>query len=373
MKIEILQENLIKGLSAVSKVVSGKPPLAILGNLLLETVDGQLKLTGTNLEISLEFLVGAKVEQEGRFTVPARTLTEIIGSLPPGKITLEQKEGQLLVTMGKFTAKINGIPAAEWPQTETTKDEAAICRVKIDFSKFKELVFPTIIAVGTDDARPALTGILFKGGKNLTLVATDGFRLSQVVSDLKTEDFSVIIPAKAVAEITRLEGKNLEMIIFPTRAVFNLEEVVLTTQLITGNFPPYEKIIPQSWENSGEIDAPELLKAVKLAGIFARDSANVIKFKISASPASGQNSKFKIFAQAQQTGENENEIEIKTEKPQDEEFTIAFNYHYLLDLLTTVGDRPLRFAYTNSLTAGLFTIPKNNSFLHLIMPVRIQS
>ncbi|MEK7127119.1 MAG: DNA polymerase III subunit beta, partial [Patescibacteria group bacterium] len=320
MKVEILQENLIKGLTLISHVVSSKIQMPILGNVLLETIDGQLKLTGTNLEISLTTSIGAKILTEGSFTVPARTFLEIIGSLPAGKITLEQIEGQLIVSSGKFKAKINGIPASEWPavtKIETKNNK----NIKIDFSKFKELVSKTIIAVGTDDARPALTGILVKGnGKELTMVATDGFRLSQTRLLVECPEFSVIIPAKAMAEVSRMEGKAMEIQLAGNDAVFTLEDAVLSARLIAGNFPAYEKIIPQSSENFLTIDAVDLLKSVKLAGVFARDSANIVKLKIN-------NLQCTIASQAQQTGENQSEVAIKLDKSQDEELIIAFNYH----------------------------------------------
>lgn len=367
MKVEILQENLILGLTLISRVVSSKIQMPILGNVLLETIDGQLKLSGTNLEISLNTTIGAKIITEGSFTVPARTFLEIVGSLPAGKITLEQSEGQLTVISGKFKAKINGIPASEWPKTTEGKSLPAGRQVKIDFLKFKELVNKTIIAVGTDEARPALTGMLVKSnGKELYMVATDGFRLSQTRIDLKSEEFTVIIPAKAMAEVARMEGKNLEITLTGNDAVFTLEDVTLTARLIAGNFPAYEKIIPQSCENFLTIDAVDLLKSVKLAGVFARDSANIVKFGV-------RSSELVVKSQAQQTGENQSEVEIKLDKPQEEELTIAFNYHYLLDLLTIAGDHELKFSFTNSLTAGLFELPGDKDFLHLIMPVRVQT
>jgi DNA polymerase-3 subunit beta len=365
MKIEILQENLIKGLTTVSRIIAGKIQLPILGNVLLETIDGQLKLTGTNLEISLETMIGAKILVDGSFTVPARTLTEIVGSLPAGKVVLERKEGQLVVTSGNFTAKINGIPASDWPTLEL-KDNDKEIKFALDFLKFKEIVGKIIIAVGIDESRPALTGVLVKGGNNLTLVTTDGFRLSQIITGIKTDEFAAVIPAKAIAEIARMEGKNLKISVSPNSVTFYLEETILVARLIAGNFPPYEKIIPRSLDNSITIDAPELLKAVKLAGIFARDSANIVKFVV-------HGSSLIVKSQAQQTGENENEIEIKNEKPQDEEFVIAFNFHYLMDLLNAVGDSELKFAYSTPLAAGLFEVVGNKDFLHLIMPVRVQN
>ena len=367
MLIEVLQENLNIGLSLVSRVISGKIQMPILGNVLLTTENGQLKLTGTNLEITLTNLIGAKIITDGSFTVPARTFSEIIAALPPGKVSLEQKEGQLVVKSGKFVAKINGIPASDWPMTTKVEGQDKKIEFKLEFKKFKDLIAKTVIAVGTDEARAALTGVLVKGnGKELTFVATDGFRLSLNSHDQKTEEFSLIIPSKALLEISRMEGKTFNVEVLGNDAVFTLEDVTLTARLIAGNFPAYEKIIPKNLENDLIFDAQELLKAVKFAGVFARDSANIIKLAI-------LNNQLSIRAQAQQTGENENAIEVKTTKPQTEEFVIAFNYHYLLDLLNAVSDCDLKFSYSSPLSAGLFQIPGDPTFLHLIMPVRVQS
>jgi len=365
--IEVLQENLSSGLTLVSRVISGKIQMPILGNVLLQTENGQLKLTGTNLDITLTTFIGAKIIKEGGFTVPVRTLTEIITALPLGKVQLEQKDGQLIVKTGKFVAKINGIPASDWPTETRLESKEKPTELKLDFKKFKEILGRTVIAVGTDEARPALTGVLVKSdGKTLTVVATDGFRLSLSTIEQKSDEFSVIIPAKALLEISRIEAKTISLKIIGTSAIFSLDDVTLSARLIAGNFPSYEKIIPNSPESNLSIEAIDLLKAVKLAGVFARESANIIKFGIF-------NSNMVVKAQASQVGENENEIEIKTDKPRSEEFVIAFNYHYLLDLLNAVGDADLKFFYSTPLSAGLFKITGDTTFLHLIMPVRVQT
>ncbi|MEK7565931.1 MAG: DNA polymerase III subunit beta, partial [Patescibacteria group bacterium] len=327
-------------------------------------------------ETTTTIFIGAKILKDGSFTLPARTFTELINTLPAGKITLELSEGQLLVSTDKFNSKINGIPAVEWPISETEVLDAKKDKVEISASDFVSAVNQTAFAAATDDGRPALTGVLFLPEEDkLTLVSTDGFRLSQKTLVTKITGKSVLVPAKALIEAARIIGeetkKEAGSLIFlsfiKNQIIFFIGDIILSSRLIEGTFPAYEKIIPSTTSSlSVSLSSAELLRAIRSAGIFARDNANIIKFQIS-------DNKFQISSVAAQIGENVSELDAKIDGGTKEKFTIAFNYRYLLDFLSIIGDDEVVIEFSTPLSPGLFKIPALKNFLHLIMPVRVQN
>ncbi len=159
---------------------------------------------------------------------------------------------------------------------------------------------------------------------------------------------------------------SLSVLSDSNQVIFDLGEVKIYSRLIAGNFPDYEKIIPPNSIIKVTIISEELLKSIKLSAVFARDAANIVKLKI-------KNQKLKISANAAQVGENESEMDVRTEKGGEEEFAIAFNYRYILDLLSSVDNPEITAEFTGPLASGVFRLPKDENFLHLIMPVRVQS
>lgn len=377
MKLEILQENFSRGLSIVCRTLSTKPQMPILSHVLLTAKSGQLSLTVSNLETTTVVTVGAKVETAGDFTVPAKTLLEIVNSLSAEKVSLEVIEGVLSLACGRFKAKINGVPATEFPQIlgagVTGQDGSSW---EIDRSAFLAAVSRVSFVAATDESRAVLTGILFRPrASGIILAATDGFRLSVVTIDKIAagkvgEDF--IVSAKALGEAAKIlndsKAETLKVKLLPetNEIFFDFGEIKIYSRLIAGNYPDFEKIIPPNSIIKIVVSAEELLKLTRLAAIFARDSANIVKLKI-------KNSKLKISANAPQVGENEGEMDIQTEKDDNEEFVIAFNYRYLLDLLACISAGELTVEFTSSLAAGVFRLPKDPNFLHIIMPVRVQN
>lgn len=371
MELEILQENLNRGLSIVSRVLASRPQMAILSNILLKTEAGRLQITASNLETTITTTIGAKIVSAGEFTVPGRTLLELVAGLSAEKLTLLQKDGVLAISGGKFKGKIAGMPATEFPKLTEDKKDGVVWT--IDKKAFQNGVSRVLFAAASDESRAVLTGVLFRANADsLVLAATDGFRLS--VGKIRTKgkelENGFIIPAKALAEASRLlEGDGeFKLVYLPdsNQIVFDLEESKIYSRLIAGNFPDYEKIIPSNSTTKIVSTTEELAKAVKLASIFARDSANIVKLKV-------RGAKLKISANAPEVGENETEIDIAVEKGADEEeFIIAFNYRYLLDLFASVGNTELTVEFNGPLAAGIFRLPSDPHFLHIIMPVRVQ-
>lgn len=374
MKLEVLQENLNAALGSLSRVLVTKPQVPILSNILLQATSGKLTLTASNLETTLIIAISAKVETPGDFTVPGRTFTEIISSLSSEKVLLEETESSLKVKASGFSARINGTAATDFPSFSP----GAILKEELSWElpakDLLEALALTNFAAASDEGRAALTGVLFKPkASGLTLVATDGFRLSlakvgSVTVKGKDTPQEVIVPARSLSELAHAVSSDATVKMYFSQAsnqvFFDLGTVQIFSSLIAGNFPDFAKIIPESFNLKLQTTVDELLQAVKLAAVFARDSANIVKFKI----AKG---KMTISANAKEVGENESEIDVTCEKADPDEFAIAFNYRYLLDFLA-VAEGSISLEFSGPVAPGVFRALSNKDFLHLIMPVRVQ-
>lgn len=373
MKLSILQENLNYGLNVVSRVVSNKAQLPILNNILLTTDKGRLKLSATNLETGINFWLGAKIEKEGAISIPAKIIAEYVACLSSEKINLEIKENSLWVSDSSSQASFIGLPASEFPIVPTLKEKPEISLK----SKELFLAIPQVaFAAAQDEGRPVLTGVLIQNREEgLVLVATDGYRLSlkrlsgfQEIQQIAEFQKGLLIPAKTLIEAEKIinkgEEKTLSLTITPenNQIIFSTPEVEIISRLIEGKFPDFAKIIPQKKTTKVVVDTQSLFQAVRTAAIFARESANIIKFKI-------QDSKLKVMSNAPQTGDNIIEIEAKTEGKEEK---IAFNSRYLLDFLNSANSELINFEMTDSLSPGVFTPINDKSYLHIIMPVRVQ-
>ena len=384
MKIEILRDNLVFGLSVVSRCLVSKPQLPILSHVLLSCETGSLTLTASNLETTISLSVGAKVESSGEFTVPGKTLNEIVSSLMAEKISLSVKENTLEIAAKGSHLKINGTSAADYPKVlnEDTK-KSEILSWEINKTDFVRAVEKTAFCAATDESRAVLTGILVKiSKKEASFVTVDGFRLSvfklPVLGEQDTsESESFIVPAKTFLEVSRIVGEStksgdeekkicLQFFKDSGQVLFKVGEIKILSRLISGKFPEYEKIIPSTSLFSITASVNELSKAIKLSSIFARDSSNIVKLKI-------MNSKLIISANAPEIGENETEMGIQINgEEQKEDFVIAFNYHYLADLLASINSSDLTVSFTGAIAPGVFTLSDFPDFLHLISPVRVQ-
>lgn len=372
MKIQILQENLNKGLNIALRSISSKVQLPILANVLLKTDKNRLLISATNLETGISLWLGAKVEQEGEITIPAKIFTEIIASLPADKIDLEVKENTLKISSGGYSASLNGISALEFPKLPTYSTENLF---SFPAKKLTEAISEVTFAAATDEGRPVLTGVLVKiKEKNLSLIATDGYRLSLKTLELETsfkESLSLLLPARTLIEVGKIieeEGKDLTSVKMgftkdQNQVVFIFSELELFSRVIEGEFPDYTKIIPQNFTSRISLDKDNFSRAVKVVSIFARDSSNIIKLKFS------KNS-LEMSANSPQVGENKIAIDCILE---GEDAEIAFNFRFLQNFLNIVTSPEINIEISGSLSPGVFKLTKEAEFLHIIMPVRLQT
>lgn len=367
MKVEILQENLSKVLSSTSRIISSRVQLPILSNILLETEEGRLKISATNLETGVSYWLGAKIENEGKTTAPSKILTEFILSLPPDKIELFLEKSSLLVKSGNFSAKFACLPAEEFPPYPKAKEKEILAPPKKDFL---EALSQVVFSAAQDEGRPILAGVKIFEEEGLVLAATDGFRLSvKKISRGRTKlEKPLIIPAKTLTEVARImiEAKEEEVGIGQAeegnQIIFSLKEARIYSRLIEGEFPDFTKIIPSSFTTKAILDKEKFSRAIRLASIFSRGEANIVRLKF-------EKDSLTVSANAPQVGENKSVIETGVEGEGGE---IAFNFRFLLDFLNSISQEEIIFEMSGPLSPGVLKPVGDESLLHLIMPVRLQ-
>ena len=374
MRVKLPQETLVKSLSTVARFVSPKPSLPVLGNILLSVEEGKLKLSATNLQMGINFWLPAKIQEEGEITVPAKILLEFVSSLPPQEISLALEDKILHLSCGSFEANINGIDPEEFPSLVKIEGEPTLT---LSASDFASSLTPVCFAASLEEGRPVLTGVLTEIEKEkISFVATDGYRLSwkkmEIDNSSLKKKIELLVPAKVLEEIIRIihETKEEKVKIFvlekQNQIVFSFEKIQVSSRLIEGSFPDYQKVIPKESKTEVEVEVEELTQAVKVASIFARNSANIIK--ISCDPKVG----LQLSANTKEVGDNVSKVEAKIK---GEPLEIAFNSRFVLDLLNNISSEMLLLEFSGNLAPGVFRLLSkkgvDKSFLHLIMPVRV--
>lgn len=368
MIASILQENLLRSLNKAGRIVPIKPQLPIIQNVLITTDTGRLKIVATNLETTEIIFIGAKVEKEGGICVPSRLLSEFVSTLPQSTVHLEAKEGSLTVRCDGFRAVLPGTPATEFPPVSEAVKKTEFTVEKEDVLAAAALV---IFSAATDEGRPILTGVrIIEENGEATLAATDGYRLSVKRLSLKTkEPLRLIVPARALGEVIKAsaEDKVIKTISVTRQGEgqvsFVIGDTEIRTRLIDGEYPDFEKIIPTKHNTRVLLDKKTLEKAVKSAAIFARDNANIVRFHI-------ENQTMTISANTPQIGEDQIDVEAKVD---GEGGDMAFNSRFLLEFLSSFPEDELLFEMTGSLNPGVFRPVKDESYTHIIMPVRVQA
>jgi DNA polymerase-3 subunit beta len=376
MKFQILQENLGKAVSIASRFASQKAQLPVLGNILLSTQKTKIYVNSTNLEVSVSVQVGAKIEEEGEISVPSRVISDLISNLPKETISIESEKEQLKISTSNFSSKVLGMNSSDFPKIPVSSGKEKT--INISLKEFLEAISYVLFATSVDETRPVLTGVLFLWDKEgLTLVATDGFRLSRKRINVESQKVqkkveSVIIPKLVLSELSRLgseqEEVSFSLLTKEKQAVFATDEVILSSRILEGEYPDFEKILPKSSSLKVLLDKEEFGRAVKLASVFARDAANVVKLKI-------LKDSIKVSGESGQSGSQETKVDAKIESSGsnlESGFEIAFNYRFLEEFLHSVRGEEVKMEFTTPDKAGVFTDSGDKDYLHLIMPVKVQ-
>ncbi len=376
MKVTVLQENLARGLGFVSKAVSPRSTLPVLANVLIASDEGRLRLSATNLEMGITCWIPARIEEEGSTTVPARTFSDLVSTLPSDQVMLklDVQTQSLNVRGGTSTNDIKCIDAQEFPPLPTPDLEGA---VQINGGDFREMIHQVVFAASSDEARPVLMGVLMQVDKDkLTMAAADGFRLSvrkAVLSAPAPASVSAIVPAQALKELARVasDGEEPIYMVLPKgrgQVVFRVKDVEVVSQLIDGTFPDFQQIIPRSYKSRTLVSTSSLLKACKQAEIFAREGSNVARFNIKTAQSDMQPSEVEISATSEETGKNETIVEATVDGGG---LLIAFNVKFLREALEVIRTPNVALETSAPNAPGVVKPVGDDQFLHVIMPMHL--
>jgi DNA polymerase-3 subunit beta len=354
--------DLAAALGVVSRAVSTRGAVQVLGGILLKAEDGRLTLAATDMEISLRASLAGELEGDASVVVPGRLLTDLVRLFPDDTVTLthEEGEGVLSVTSGSHSSRLNVYSAEDFPRLPPL--DVALHR--IETKALLETIDKVGRAASRDESRPVLTGILVRfEGEQLVMAATDSYRLAVKETPLSASgpELEAIIPARALQELVRIAGgtEDVELGVHENHVIFSAGDVWLTSRRIDGQFPNYKQLVPESF--GIEIDTPRaaLLDVVRRAGLMAQRNAPLrLRF------AEGE---LTVSAQTQDVGEAVESIPVEYS---GEELEIGFNPEFLRDGLEAVAGDTVRLKLIDRLRPGLIEAPEE-SFSYLIMPIRL--
>lgn len=367
MKATVLSDNLRGGLTLALHAISSRSQLPILLNFLIEVKKGTISISSTDLEIGIKTQISAKTDEDGEITVPAKTLVDLLTNITQDKININTKDSVLELTGERIKTSFPTLPAADFPKLydDKGKKEATFKRSDLD-KELGRIVF----AAAPDTSRPALSGILFKKGKQgLTVVATDGYRLSLnegFGEKGESGEWTLLVPARVIKELLSIKEGSETVDLYVSsknnQVIFETGDTLLVGRLIDAEYPNYQKIIPEDFGTKAVFDKAEAHNAVRSCSVFAREAANIVKLTV-------EKDKVVFQSSASSVGENRVEVEAKVDGEENE---IAFNARYLLDLLSNMPEGNLSFEMSGPLSPGVFKTEEDKKYLHLIMPIRVQ-
>ncbi len=365
MELSVLQENLARALSAVGRVASSRTQLPILNNILLRTDGNRLLVAAMNMEIASTQFIGAKITTPGAITIPARLLADFVANLPKGPIELQVKGTQLHVSAGKYSSVVNGLAADDFPELPVIDEDVAV-RYSIAAKDFKQAVSQTIVTTSNDTTRPVLTGVYWHSHEGaLYLAGTDGYRLAERRLVDTSSEVAAIVPTTSLQEVLRAIGDDVsevEVLFDESQVRFRLDESEVTSQLISGNFPPYRQLIPEKTETTATLAKAEFVRITKVAGLFARDSGGSVTIT-----ADEDAKTLSLHSVASELGENTSEADATVTGGG----TVTLNSRYLSEALSVVDGDTVAFSFSGKLAPTILTAATGTvDYKHIIMPLK---
>lgn len=369
MKFSISSNELNKGLSAVIGAVPSKATLPILETILFESEDGKLKLTATDLEISIVEYIDADIEEEGAVAIPARRMLETLRQLPNIPVFFEVDERKNInfrTDKGKY--KLVGDDADEFPEVPSLEDGTTI---NTTTELMNNAIHKTLFAVSNDDLRPAMMGVYFQmGTEESRFVATDGHRLVKYTNGDITADNEVdfIVPDKALNLIQKtISGEQCELTVTQDHARFKSDGTIVITRLINEQYPNYDSVIPRDNDKFLTISKEQMLSTVKRVAIFSSTTTRQIRLQLEEDKLTIRAEDLDMSSEAKETISCEYNYE---------EMEIGFNAKYLGDVLSNIDDDEVTFEFSSPNRAGIVKPSEENEnedILMLVMPVMLNS
>ncbi|MFA6183908.1 MAG: DNA polymerase III subunit beta [Parcubacteria group bacterium] len=376
MKLVCTQENFKKAIFIVDKITAKQITLPILKNILLETKDGRLIFSATNLEIGIISKIGAKIERDGKIAIPARLISDFITNLPQEKNIEIELNGQILnINCGKYKAKINCLDSEDFPIIPERKGDYQFI---VDSNEFKDIINKTLSSTSLNDIRVEFTGINLNFSDNrIYFASTDSFRLSEYEIEVEENDnykeiknTSVIIPAETLKELNKIlhsDGDNKILITIEDNQIFfDVNDIKMVSRLINGKYPPYKQIIPSEFKTEILINKGELLQAIKIASVFTKKNDGEINIIV-------ENDKNLIIkSELQESGENQTELNINKV---GENQNFVLNPRYLIDGLNVMDSVDVKIMINDGVSPVILKMVDKDgktvdNFIYIIMPIR---
>ena len=373
MKFTVSRKTLFDAVGIVGHAVSGRSSLPILSHILLQSADTQLRISATDLEISISMVIPALIQSEGGLTAPSRLLNELLGTLPEREVSLSVNPSfSVRVQCELSDYKLNGLPSGDYPKLSEIRnaDEFVISQKTL-----RDMIRKTIFAVSTDESRPILTGIQMDLQEDtVSFVATDTHRLAIGKAPVKSGQGKrlVIIPSRAMNELNKLmediEGDVKVSITANMIQFITPKGISLISRLIEGQFPNFERVIPTGSTRRLTLQTNQMLRSVKRANILARDNAMRVVLRTTST-----NENMTITAESNTNGEAYEEVEVVYT---GEDVETAFNSKYLLELLNVIDAESFTLELTDPLKPGLIRPIRDNAedgsdYFCVLMPMQI--
>ncbi|HBK45492.1 MAG TPA: DNA polymerase III subunit beta [Xanthomonadaceae bacterium] len=366
MRFTLQREAFLKPLAQVVNVVERRQTLPVLANFLVQVQNGQLSLTGTDLEVEMISRTTVEDSQDGEVTIPARKLFDIVRALPDGsRVTVSQSGDKVTVQAGRSRFTLATLPANDFPSVDEVE---ATERVAVPEAALKELIERTAFAMAQQDVRYYLNGLLFDlRDSTLRCVATDGHRLALCETELENSAGSkrqIIVPRKGVTELQRLlEGgdRELELEVGRSHVRVKRDDVTFTSKLIDGRFPDYEAVVPIGADREVKVDREALRASLQRAAILSNEKYRGVRVEVSP----GQ---LKISAHNPEQEEAQEEVEADTKVS---DLAIGFNVNYLLDALSALRDEHVVIQLRDANSSALVREASSEKSRHVVMPLRL--
>ncbi|MCJ7576817.1 MAG: DNA polymerase III subunit beta [candidate division Zixibacteria bacterium] len=374
MKFSTPKNKIFSAVQNVLNVVPTRTTLPVLSNMLVEVTDSKLKLAATDLDISMITTIPISATKKGSITIPARTFAEILRELPESEIEIEVTENRMELKVEHGNYRLSGIPSDEFPKLPTAN---LAKQIKIPGGELAEMIQKTVVAVSTDETRPALNGVLWQtSGKSMQMVATDGHRLakiSQKNNKLKGLHDDIIIPPKALNLLVKLladsakggEEKEIGVIFGENNIIFNLDDSIIASRIIEGPYPNFEQVIPKDNDKKLIVNKDLLTSTIRRVSILANTLTHQIKFSFKKDTLELSSANFDLGGEAK-----ESLVCDYTAEPMD----IGYNASYVMDVLKQIdGDEVIFELGTPVSAAMIYSSEKKEGqeCLYLLMPLRL--
>jgi DNA polymerase-3 subunit beta len=369
MKATINQQKISKALNIVTKAINNNNTLPILNNILIETTEKGLKFSATNLEIAISYISTGSITEQGSITIPAKLLTSYVSLLHNTDLELSTDEKlHLHIQSDTSKTEIKGLQPEDYPTIPTIEEQDTF---KMKIKDLLQAINQTVFASSINNTRPILSGVFIKIHQNqVTFAATDSYRLAEKkvsINESSSEEISCIVPGKTLQELSKIlplfnEEQEVSISLNKNQIAFQLDELLVVSRLIEGNFPNYQAIIPEEANTTMITDASELNLALKRINLFAREINNSIHLE-----GNKETKKLNISTDETKIGAEVTELDIDI---QGENNRISLNSQYLLDVLNIHSNGALILKVVEKNKPIKVVTEKDDNFVYIIMPLK---